>query len=111
MTTLVTNDGRVFSVDQTFVDACSTLKMFMDDLGGPVPLPNVDADTFELIRLGQVPDFADPREIFPLMNALDFLGYESLLDDCARAVAESIKGLRPDEIRSIFGLEKPEPKL
>jgi hypothetical protein len=111
MPTLVTNDGRVFSVDQAFVEACSTLKMFMEDVAGPVPLPNVDADTFELVRLGQVPDFDDPREIFPLMNALDFLGYDAFLDDCARRVAESIRGLRPDEILSIFGLEKPDPVL
>jgi hypothetical protein len=111
MPTIVTNDGREFSVDQAFVEACSTLKMFMEDVGGSVPLPNVDAETFEMIRLGQVPDFDDPREIFPLMNALDFLGHEALLDDCARRVAESIRGMRADEIREIFGLEKPVPKL
>jgi hypothetical protein len=39
------------------------------------------------------------------------LGYESLLDECARAVAASIRGLGAAEIRSIFGLEKPVPKL
>ena len=111
MPTLVTNDGRVFSVDQAFVEACSTLKMFTEDMGGPVPLPNVDAATLETILKGTVPDFDDPREIFPLMNALDFLGYDAFLDDCARRVAESIRGLRPDEIRTIFGLEKPVPVL
>jgi hypothetical protein len=110
MATVTTNDGREFSVDQTFVDACSTLEMFNEDVEGPVPLPNVDAPTFEVILKGRVPDFADPREIFPLMNALDFLGYEALLDDCARRVAESIKGLGADEIRKIFGLEKPTAK-
>lgn len=111
MATLVTNDGREFSVDQTFVDACSTIKMFMEDVEGPVPLPNVDAATLETILKGAVPDFDDPREIFPLMNALDFLGHEALLDECARRVAESIRGMRADEIRTIFGLEKPAPKL
>jgi hypothetical protein len=103
-TILVTNDGREFSVDQTFIDACSTLKMLKEDMGGPLPLPNVDSDTLEVILKGTVPDFADPREIFPLMNALDFLGYDSLLDDYARKAAASIKGLRPDEIRKIFDL-------
>jgi|LakMenE01Jun11ns_1017448.scaffolds.fasta_scaffold9486841_3 hypothetical protein len=111
MTTLVTKDGREFSVDQTFVGACSTLKMFSDEAGGPVPLPNVDAALLEIILKGTVPDFEDPREIFPLMNALDFLGHEALLDECARAVAASIRGLGAAEIRSIFGLEKPVPKL
>jgi len=111
MPTLVTNDGREFSVDQAFVEACSTLKMFAEEVGGPVPLPNVDAATLEMILKGTVPKFDDPREIFPLMNALDFLGYESLLDECARLVAESIRGMRADEIREIFGLEKPAPKL
>jgi hypothetical protein len=111
MATLVTNDGREFGVDQAFVEACSTLKMFAEEVDGPVPLPNVDAALLEIILKGTVPDFGDPREIFPLMNALDFLGYESLLDECARAVAASIRGLGAAEIRSIFGLEKPVPKL
>ena len=104
MATLVTNDGREFSVDQTFIEACSTLKMFAEDQEGPIPLPNVDGATLDVILKGQVPDFADPREIFPLMNALDFLGHEALLDDCAKRVAESLKGLGADEIRTIFGL-------
>lgn len=104
MPTLVANDGREFSVDQPFVEACSTLKMFAEEVGGSVPLPNVDAALLEIILKGTVPDFGDPREIFPLMNALDFLGYESLLDECARAVAESIKGLGAAEIREIFSL-------
>ena len=111
MTTVVTNDGREFSVDQAFVEACSTLKMFAEDVGGSVPLPNVDAELLEIILKGTVPDFEDPREIFPLMNALDFLGHEALLDECARRVAEAIRGMRADEIRTIFGLEKPVPKL
>ena len=106
-TLLVTNDGREFSVDQDFVGACSTLKMFMEDVEGPVPLPNVDSGTFEVILKGTVPEFKDPREVFPLMNALDFLGHEALLDDYARQVAESLKGRGADEIRKIFGLEKP----
>jgi hypothetical protein len=107
MPRLVTNDGREFSVDQAFVEACSTLKMLTEDAEGPVPLPNVDAATLEMILKGAVPEFDDPREIFPLMNALDFLGHEALLDDCARAVAEAIRGLGAVEIREIFGLEKP----
>jgi hypothetical protein len=111
MTTIVTNDGREFSVDQAFVEACSTLKMFAEEVDGPVPLPNVDAATLETILKGTVPDFEDPREIFPLMNALDFLGYEAFLDECARRVAATIRGWRADKIREIFGLEKPVPKL
>ena len=107
MATLLTNDGREFSVDQAFIDACSTLKMFKEDVEeqSPVPLPNVDSSTLEVILKGTVPDFDDPREIFPLMHALDFLGHDAFLDDCARRVADSIKGLRPDEIRKIFGIE------
>ena len=109
MTTIVTNDGREFSVDQAFVEACSTLKMFKEDTDGPVPLPNIESTTLEVILKGRVPYFEDPREIFPLMQALDYLGHDAFLDDCAESVAEAIKGLRPDEIRSIFGLEKPVP--
>jgi hypothetical protein len=43
------------------------------------------------------------------MNALDFLGYDAFLDDCAKKVAETLKGLRPDEVRAIFGLQKTCP--
>ena len=112
MTKVLTSDGREFSVDQAFVDACSTLKMFKDDGDdqGPVPLPNVDSGLLEIILKGTVPEFTDPREVFPLMNALDYLGYDALLDDYARKVAESIKGFGADEIRKIFGLEKPVVK-
>ena len=110
MARVTTNDGREFSVDQTFVEACSTLKMFAgENTSNLTPLPNIDSKTLEMILKGTVPDFEDPREIFPLMNALDFLGYDALLDDCARRVAESIKGLGADEIRKIFGLEKRTP--
>ena len=105
---LLTNDGREFSVDQTFVEACSTLKMFADENTSTLfPLPNIDSGTLETILKGTVPEFKDPREVFPLMNALDFLGHEALLDDYARQVAESLKGRGADEIRDIFGLEKP----
>lgn len=107
MATLLTNDGREFSVDQTFVDACSTLKMLTEDAEGPIPLPNINTESFEVILKGTIPEFKDPREFFPLMNALDFLGHEALLDDYARRVAESLKGRGADEIRKIFGLEKP----
>ena len=109
MATLVTNDGREFSVDQDFVEACSTLKIFQDVYETRVPLPNVDSAVFEIIQKHQVPEFTDPREIFPLMNALDYLGYDSFLDECAKRVAESLKGKQPDEIRTIFGIEKTCP--
>lgn len=108
MAKVTTNDGREFGVDQEFIESCSTLKMFAgENTSNLTPLPNVDSATLELILKGRVPDFEDPREIFPLMNALDFLGYDAFLDDCARRVAESIRGLGADEIRNIFGLEKP----
>lgn len=107
-TLLLTNDGREFSVDQTFVGACSTLKMFAsENTSNLTPLPNIDSATLETILKGTVPEFKDPREVFPLMNALDFLGHEALLDDYARQVAESLKGRGADEIRKIFGIEKP----
>ena len=104
MATLVANDGREFRVDQAFVDTCSTLKMFTDEAADPVPLPNVNSETLEIILKGTVPDFADPREVFPLMEALDFLGNEVLLDDYARRVAESLKGLAAAKVREIFGM-------
>lgn len=107
MAVLVTNEGREFRVDQTFIEACSMLKMVTEDHEGAIPLPNVDGATLEVILKGQVPEFNDPREIFPLMNALDYLGHDAFLDDCARRVAQAIKGLGPDEIRAIFVHSEP----
>lgn len=104
MATLIANDGCKFSVDQDFVDACSTLKMIQEDVDGHIPLPTVPTGTLEIILKGTVPDFADPREVFPIMDALNFLGHEALLDDYARSVAESLKGLAAAKIREIFDM-------
>lgn len=104
MATLITSDGRNFSVDQAFVDACSTLKMIQDDTDGTIPLTTIPSETLGIILKGTVPEFEDPREVFPLMEALDFLGNEILLDDYARRVAESLKGLPPAKVREIFGM-------
>jgi hypothetical protein len=118
MTRVRTNDGQVMEVDPNFVHQCSTLKMVteMTDCSDEyasfdeVPLPNVDAALMETVvrffRSGSIPEFQDPREVFPLYDAADYLGYEALQDAVAKEVAESLKGRSAEEIRDVFGLEK-----
>ena len=116
MTKVQTNDGHVHEIPQGLVDACSTLSMVCNmtdctDNETWVPLPNVDAATLETVvrffESGSLPEFQEPRDAFPIMLAADYLGYENLLDAGSKAIAESLKGRDPKEIRDIFGLEEP----
>ena len=111
MTKVQTNDGHVLEIPQGLVDACSTLKMVCEmtdctENDTWAPLPNVDAVTLETVvrffESGSLPEFT-----FPVMLAADYLGYENLLDAGSKAIAESLKGRDPKEIRDIFGLEEP----
>ena len=116
MTKVQTNDGHVHEIPQGLVDECSTLKMVCDmtdctDNETWVPLPNIDSKIMETVvrffESGSLPEFQEPRDAFPIMLAADYLGYENLLDAGSKAIAESLKGLDPKEVRDIFGLEEP----
>jgi Skp1 family, tetramerisation domain len=119
MTRVRTNDGQVLEVDPNFVQQCSTLRSVTELLDcsdeyasfDEVPLPNIDAALMETVvrffSSGSIPEFQEPREVFPLYDAADYLGYEALQDAVAKGVAESLKGRDPDEIRAIFDLEVP----
>ena len=109
MTKVQTNDGHVHEIPQGLVDECSTLKMVCDmtdctDNETWVPLPNIDSKIMETVvrffESGSLTEFT-----FPVMLAADYLGYENLLDAGSKAIAESLKGRDPKEIRDIFGLE------
>ena len=110
MTKVQTNDGHVHEIPQGLVDECSTLKMVCDMTDCTdetwVPLPNVDAATLETVvrffESGSLPEFT-----FPVMLAADYLGYENLLDAGSKAIAESLKGRDPKEIRKILDIEEP----
>jgi hypothetical protein len=110
MTKVQTNDGHVHEIPQGLVDECSTLKMVceMTDCTDEtwVPLPNIDSKIMETVvrffESGSLTEFT-----FPVMLAADYLGYENLLDAGSKAIAESLKGRDPKEIRDIFGLEGP----
>ena len=113
MAQVQTKDGFVLEVPQGLVDECGTLKMVceMTDCTHDtwVPLHNVDAATMETVirffESGSLPEFTD---LFPLLEAADYLGYENLLDEGSKSVAESLKGRDAKEIRDIFGLEEPK---
>lgn len=117
MTRVRTNEGRVVEVDPNFVQQCSMLRMVTDMTDcsdvyasfDEVPLPNINAAIMDTItrffESNTLPEFTEPQELFPLMMAADYLGYDALLDDAAKAVATSLRGRDPEEIREIFGLE------
>ena len=115
MTNVCTSDGRVFPVTPEFVQECTTLKQVMemtDSCDHPmetIPLPNVDAAIMETVirffEAKSLPEFTQPQDYFPLMFAGDYLGYETLLDECAKEVAELLKGRDPKYVRDVFGLD------
>lgn len=109
MYTLITNDGRAFSVDRSFIDECSTLKMctdMSDTTDCPmetIPIPNVDAVIMETIQRffsdGVLPE---AKDALPVLMAADFLGYETLLNEGAKSVAEYLKGKSKKEVEDFL---------
>ena len=111
MTKVQTNDGHVLEIPQGLVDACSTLKMVCEmtdctENDTWAPLPNIDSKIMETVvrffESGSLTEFT-----FPVMLAADYLGYENLLDAGSKAIAESLKGRDPSEIRKILDIEEP----
>ena len=111
MTKVQTNDGHVHEIPQGLVDACSTLKMVCEmtdctENDTWAPLPNIDSKIMETVvrffESGSLTEFT-----FPVMLAADYLGYENLLDAGSKAIAESLKGRDPSEIRKILDIEEP----
>ena len=117
MTRVRTNDGFTIEVDPRFVQECATLRSVTEMLDcsdefacfDEVPLPNIDSQIMDTItrffRSGSIPEFQNPREVFPLYDAADYLGYDALQNAVAQAVAVSLRGRDPEEIREIFGFE------
>jgi hypothetical protein len=118
MTRVRTNDGHVTEVPDDLIQMCSTLKMateMTDSCDSPmmeVPLPNInEAIMNTVVRFFEsktVPEFTEPREVFPLYEAADYLGYDNLQDAVAKSIAETLKGKDAEYIRDVFGLERTE---
>ena len=108
MTKVITNDGHVLEIDSAMVRECETLHMAYDESFEEIPLPNIDSIIMKTVQRfftsNSIPEFQEPSELFPLMLAADYLGYETLLDEGAKAIAKSLAGRSPTEIRSIFGI-------
>jgi hypothetical protein len=120
MTRVRTNEGQVTEVDPDFVQQCQMLKMVteMTDCSDffasveEVPVPNIDAPTMNVIlhffQTENIPVFQDPRELFPLYDAANYLGYDKLQNAIAKSIAENLKGRSAQEIRDVFGLEETD---
>jgi hypothetical protein len=112
MAQVQTKDGFILEVPQGLVDECETLKMVceMTDCTEDTwaPLPNVDAATMEtVIRFFESESLPAFTDLYPLLEAADYLGYEKLLDKGCESFAEALKGRAPEEIRRLCGLEEP----
>jgi Skp1 family, tetramerisation domain len=112
MTKVQTNDGRVHEIPQGLMDECSTLKIVceMTDCTDEtwVPLPNVDSAILQtVVRFFESESLPAFTDLYPLLEAADYLGYEKLLDKGCESYAESLKGRAPEEIRRLCGLEEP----
>jgi len=55
-------------------------------------------------------DTEDQEFVFTLTLAANYLGIEPLLDLGALRIATWLKGRTPDEVRTIFNLQKPTPE-
>ena len=112
MTKVRTNDGEIFELPAGLVDECEVLKSLCDMTDDNfIPLPNIDSEIMETVirffESNSLPEFTDIRQLFPVLLAADYLGYETLLEKGSQVSAESLKGLPTKECRNICGLEEP----
>lgn len=123
--TVTSNDGQTFQIQEQEAFQCETIKNLVEDglasSGGEIPLPEVDGKTFAKVieycqyytgkqEVDQEWDNGfckmENSELFTVILAANWLDNKKLLDTCCTAVANMIKGKTPDEIRTMFGIQK-----
>lgn len=97
-----TNDGREYEISNALVEDCQLLNMVLnmtDDTvqRGVLPLPNINSELMDKILEfwgnGLLPEFTDPREMFPLLNAADYLGTKIVERRCGSSRRVSQRSL------------------
>jgi hypothetical protein len=113
MTNVRTSDGHIIPIHPEFIQECSLLKTVIETFEDEetIPLPNIDDAIMEtVIRFFEsksLPEFTQTQDMFPLWRAADYLGYQELIDETSKVMAESIRGKSVKEIHEIFEI-KPQ---
>ncbi|KAI9161461.1 hypothetical protein LWI28_017688 [Acer negundo] len=128
--TLQSEDGEVFEVKETMATQSVTIKGIVDDVcaSSRIPICNVTGRTLAMViewwnkhDIGAVSDEKELKEwesqfvtiddksgrdnVYDLLMAANYLNIPTLLDRCAIAVAEAIKGKTTEEIRELFDIK------
>lgn len=126
---LFTGDGSIFFVDEEVAKQSETISHIIEDLGteDPIPVPNVESDTLELIIQfckfyshhhveEEEKEFdsaffdMDINKITSVLSAANFLNIPQLLKKASMAVANLIRGRSPKELRALLGIKKEYTK-
>ncbi|KAI4353136.1 hypothetical protein L6164_002107 [Bauhinia variegata] len=134
--TLKANDGKIFEIEEDIARMSGVLKAIIDEKGcdkSMVPLPNVDgsnlAKIIEFLRKHQefrktadqsddtkafnrsfFDGLKDRREMVELLKAVNYLAIKELLDVVAQGIADRIKNMTLEKVRSFFGVESDYTK-
>lgn len=132
-----TSDSKVFEVDRNIVKGFKTIDDIIECLGedafnvDPIPLKQVKSIIFKPIlqwaahHKNDKPSDSGPTltdfdrkfivenddNIFEIVNAANFLGFEQLFSMLCRDLASELSNKSTEEIRKRFGIEEKKPKL
>jgi len=109
---IITSDSVRFEVSEDFVDKCSVLRNFAEDIDDddPVPLPIVSGQIFEnIVRFykdgNNAVESTSPQKTVEIMCAADYLGAVDLIAFCAKKLARLFdRGFTRPELRDMLGI-------
>ena len=127
---LVTEDGREFDVTKRSIEHLVMVKLMLEDLppipDKPIPLPNVDGKTFEIIEkvlkvIDDIEDleeqkikitqffsgnYYDDKTLVDVLLAVNYLDFALLVDEMVRMLPNSLKINEVDSQKRIDEIEK-----
>ncbi|XP_058740272.1 SKP1-like protein 1A [Vicia villosa] len=125
MITLKSHDGEIFEVEEAVALESQTIKHMIEDgcAENAIPLPNVtgsilakiieyckkhvdaEASSDDLKEWDAEFVKVDSATLFNIILAANYLNIPSLLELTFQAVAELMKGMTPEEVRTMFNIK------
>lgn len=106
MATVLTADGAAFRLTETLKKESKVIQNLLDDFGGDglVPLPNINSKIFKnILFFSHNQELEKYDDVKDVMIAADYIMYDTLVDHCARHIAQVvIKGKTAEQIREYF---------